>query len=176
MERELSFKYPPVKAHTLLFAPEDWFSVRDYLKRLAEDIDPKLFGEGKILELAEGHLPSEKTLSMRLFRYFRQGLLERKRVGHQFLYRVTEKGLRRGMYLEKPESIYEYISHYRKRTTSKKTFSLTSFKAFPSFIFKPITSSQKFDEILLKKPFCRHCGQTLPNADTIVCPKCHKLV
>lgn len=174
LENELSFKHPPVKASTLLFAPEGWFSIKDYLKRLAEDIDPEFSGEGRILELAEGHLPSEKALSMRLLRYFRQGLLERKRVGHRFLYRITKKGLYRGLFLEKHyESIYEYISHHRRRTTSKSAFPLTS-KAFP--IFKPITSPKKLDEIFLKKPFCHHCGQTLPSADTIVCPKCHKLV
>jgi hypothetical protein len=163
LKNNLSFKPPSVKVHTLLFAPEGWFSVKDYLKRLAEDIDPEFSGEGRILELVEGHLPSEKALSIRLLRYFKQGLLERKRVGHRFLYRITEKGLYRGLFLKKHyESIYEYTSHYRRRTISKKISPLTS-KAFP--IFKPITSPKKLDEIFLKKPFCRHCGQTLPSAD-----------
>jgi hypothetical protein len=174
LEDGLSFKPPSVKAHTLLFAPEGWFSVEDYLKRLAEDVDPEFSGEGGILELVEGHLPSEKALSMRLLRYFKQGLLERKRVGHRFLYRITEKGLYRGLFLEKHyESIYEYNSHHRRGTAREKTSPLTS-KASP--IFKPATSPKTLEEILLEKPLCHHCGETLPSADTIVCPKCHKLV
>lgn len=46
----------------------------------------------------------------RLFRYFRQRLLER-REGHQFLYRLTEKGRYRGMLVQKRyESIHEYLT------------------------------------------------------------------
>ena len=89
--------FKPVKRHTLVLAPLEWFSIQQYLSRKTGYNDPLFSKVGRLLESIEDNRPSEKTLSMRFLRYYRQGLLERKRVGHKFLYRLTEKGIWRGL-------------------------------------------------------------------------------
>lgn len=119
---KVSLRVPAVKSHTLEFAPEGWFSVRDYLNYRWEKLDVRFVGEGKLLETIEEVAPSEKALSMRLLRYHRQGLMEKTREGHRFLYRVTEKGRRRGLFLEKrKESIYERLPYGRPRGKRTET-------------------------------------------------------
>jgi hypothetical protein len=99
--------FKPVKRHTLVLAPLGWFNIQEYLSRKTGYDDPLFSEVGRLLESIEDNRPSEKTLSMRFLRYYRQGLLERKRVGHKFLYRLTEKGIYKG--LEHGEEQIEYI-------------------------------------------------------------------
>jgi hypothetical protein len=99
---ELSLSFPrtdfkPVKRHTLALAPLGWFSIQEYLSMKTGDNNPLFSEVGRLLESMEDNRPSEKTLSMRFLRYYRQGLLERKRIGHKFLYRLTEKGVDKGL-------------------------------------------------------------------------------
>lgn len=124
----LSFKPSAVKADTLLFAPEGWFSVRGYLSHTFRDFLPQTAWASyldilnfKIFHITEGKLPSEKALSIRLFRYFKQGLVDRKRDRHQFLYKVTEKGHYRGMLLvNRYESVYKFLPHPPYPTKRKR--------------------------------------------------------
>jgi DNA-binding transcriptional regulator PaaX len=99
--------FKPVKRHTLFLAPLEWFSVQDYLSMEIEEKDPLFLTVGGLIESIEENRPSEKTLSMRFLRYYRQGLLERKRAGHKFLYKLTEKGIDKG--LEYKGERMEYI-------------------------------------------------------------------
>jgi len=181
---EPSLRPPAVKADTLLFAPEGWFSVRGYLSYTAGEAVPILVGQGRTLEFLEGKLPSEKALSMRLFRYFRQGLLERRREGHQFLYRLTEKGKDRGMFLQKHyESIYEYLPRPSARRREKPTSPTPEGdrvrirRGIPTF--EPVPLERRANEVLASREGrilrCGHCGQPLPGPNLLVCPNCHRL-
>jgi len=180
---EPSLRLPAVKADTLLFAPEGWFSVRGYLSYTAVEAVPTLVGQGRTLEFLEGRLPSEKALSMRLFRYFRQGLLERRREGHQFLYRLTEKGRDRGMFLRRHyESIYEYLPRPLARRRGKPTSSRAEEHRarIPRDIptFEPVPLERRADEVLAAREGrilrCWHCDQPLPGPNVPVCPHCHR--
>jgi len=181
---ELSLRTPAVKADTLLFAPEGWFSVRGYLSYMAEETVPTLMGQGRMLEFLEGKLPSEKALSMRLFRYSRQGLLERRREGHRFLYRLTEKGGDRGMFLQRPyEPTYEYLPHPPARRREKPTSPRAEGDRLPIPrgipTFEPVPLERPADEVLAAREGriwrCRHCDQPLPGPNLLVCPHCHRL-
>jgi len=181
---ELSLRPPAVKADTLLFAPEGWFSVRGYLSYMAEEAVPTLMGQGRMLEFLEGKLPSEKALSMRLFRYFRQGLLERRREGHRFLYRLTEKGRDRGMFLQRRyESIYEYLPRppVRRRQKPASPRAERDRARIPRGIptFEPVPLERRADEVLAAREGgilrCLRCGQPLPGPNVPVCPHCHRL-
>ena len=164
-----------MKAHTLELAPEGWFSVQDYLKYRFESIDARFVGRGRVLEAAEELAPTEQVLSMRLLRYCRQGLLVRRRDGHRLLYRLTEKGKRRGLLLRKHrESIYEHLRYAtRSRPTGPK-------QVIPVAVFdgdhvklklleETPTSSPAPDT----PPKCRKCGASLPSRYIMVCPNCH---
>ena len=184
---EVSFKRPAVKAHTLAFAPEGWFSVKDYLSYMAENVDITLVGEGAILEVAEGRLPNKKTLSMRLLRYYRQRLLVRKRKGHKYLYRVTEKGRLRGIFLTKHyESIYEDLSLPRTKTpgllkSNLKADEVHTATSLPTFKALPMGKNRgkTVKEILAldsrQQLLCRKCKNPLPRPKMLVCPHCHRL-
>ena len=181
---ELSLRPPAVKADTLLFAPKGWFSVRGYLSYMAGEAVPTLVGQGRMLEFLEGKLPGEKALSMRLFRYFKQGLFERRREGHQFLYRLTEKGRDRGMFLQKHyESIYEYLpSPPARRRERPGSPTLEGDRVrIPRGIptFEPVPLERRADEVLAAREGrmlrCGHCNQPLPGPNVPVCPHCHRL-
>lgn len=136
--------------------------MRDYLRHEAGDVVPSLKGAGKVLELVEGKLPDEKKLSMRLLRYFRQGLLERKRKGHEFAYRVTDKGRMRGVMLKKHrESIFEELAS-RRLARLKGIRSLEGRKA----------QNQK----LTRFHVCNKCQGRLSDPEVMVCPHCHHMV
>lgn len=112
--------FKPVKRHTLALAPLEWFSVQEYLSTETGEEDPFFSTVGGLIESIEDNRPSEKTLSMRFLRYYRQGLLERKRFGHKFLYRFTEKGIDKGLeykgdrieYIPKPPSMLKRHSKH----------------------------------------------------------------
>ncbi len=162
MKPYFSLRPPAVKASMLAFAPEGWFSVRDYLRHEAGDVVPRLAGAGKVLELVEGKLPDEKTLSMRLHRYSKQSLLERRRVGHGYLYRVTDKGRMRGVMLKKHrESIFEQLLS-RRQARIEGILRLDRQKA----------SNQKPVRFYV----CDKCGGRLSDSKVMVCPHCHKMV
>ncbi len=81
-------------------APDSWFSVEGYLSHRTGELDHRLFDVKHVLMFREGKVPGRKTIAMRFVRYYRQGLLERRRVGHKFLYRLTEKGILRAAALK----------------------------------------------------------------------------
>jgi hypothetical protein len=174
-----SFRPPAVKASTLQLAPEGWFSVQDYLSYRFEKIDPRFAGEGKVLETAEGVPPTEKSLSMRLLRYYKQGLLERKRDAHRFLYRLTPKGKRRGLLLEKrQESVYEHLPYARlARRPIGRAIPDGAYDHVPLKVplqaeldAKPSSSHQPTEP-----PKCQKCGAGLSNRKTLICPRCHNI-
>jgi hypothetical protein len=170
---KLSFQPARVKAHTLELAPEGWFSVQDYLKYRFESIDARFVGEGRVLETAEERAPRGQALSMRLLRYYRQGLLVRRRNGHRFLYMLTEKGKRRGLLLGKHrESIYEHLPYGRpsRPTGPKQVIPLAVFDPHVKLLEETPTSSPASDT----PPKCSKCGASLPSRNIIVCPHCHK--
>jgi hypothetical protein len=165
-----------VKANTLALAPEGWFSVQGYLSYRWEKIDPRFAGEGKVLETAEGVPPTEKSLSMRLLRYYKQRLLERKRIGHRFLYRLTPKGKWRGLLLEKPqESVYEHLPYARlaRRPVGR---------AIPDAAYDHdqrrvnlLDAKPPLPRQLSEPPKCGKCGADLPHPQALICPRCHKV-
>src|SRR4030042_1742458 len=114
----LRLDFKPVKRHTLALAPLEWFSIQEYLSTKTGDEDPFYSTVGGLVESIEDSLLSEKTVSMRFLRYYRQGLLERKRVGHKFLYRLTEKGINKGLEYrgERVEYIPKFPSMYKRRS------------------------------------------------------------
>ncbi|OGD54299.1 hypothetical protein A3K80_08125 [Candidatus Bathyarchaeota archaeon RBG_13_38_9] len=118
MSSFLRLDFKPVKRHTLALAPLEWFSIQEYLSTKTGNEDPFYSTVGGLVESIEDSLPSEKTLSMRFLRYYRQGLLERKRVGHKFLYRLTEKGINKGLEYrgERVEYIPKFPSMYKRRS------------------------------------------------------------
>jgi hypothetical protein len=80
-----------VKFFTLLSICEaGWVTVKDVLGKIEL---------GTYLELFLNRLPKEKALSVALMRYSREGLLERRRVGRRYQYRVSPKGFARINYL-----------------------------------------------------------------------------
>ena len=90
---------PVVKAYTMALAPDGWFSVEDYLSHETGELDPMLFDVRHVLMIRESKKAGEKAVVMRLLRYYRHGLLERKSMGHKFLYKLTEKGISRAVSL-----------------------------------------------------------------------------
>jgi hypothetical protein len=171
---KLSFQAAAVKADTLELAPRGWFSVQDYLEYRFESIDPGFAGEGRVLDAAEELVPTEHALSMRLLRYHRQGLLERKRKGHKFLYRLTEKGKWRGLMLKKHrESIYEHLPYGRpRRRVRPKQVILAVFDGHQvKLLGEARTSSSALDGFSR----CRKCGAGLPSRNIMVCPYCHQI-
>jgi hypothetical protein len=110
--------FKPVKRHTLALAPLEWFSIHEYLSSKTGHEDSLFSTVGNLIESIEYGRPSEKTLSMRFLRYYRQGLLERKRVGHKFLYRLTEKGIDKGFEYsgDQVEYISKFQSMYKRRS------------------------------------------------------------
>jgi len=186
----LSSRPPAVKAHTLSFAPEGWFSVKDYLCHTVGELVPGVVAwrTWPLLELAERRLPTEKTLSMRLLRYWRQGLLERKREGHRFLYKATRKGKLRGVFLKKHyRSIYEYLPHASFKHVLAKA-SKGARLPTPSIMRAASPKDTKILEIsqigerlqappvaMWWEPKCRHCGQPLASRNVVVCPHCHNI-
>lgn len=174
-----SFRPPAVKANTLALAPEGWFSVQGYLSYRWEKIDPRSVGEGKVLETVEEMPSTEKSLSMTLLRYYKQGLLERKRIGHRFLYRLTPKGKWRGLLLEKPqESVYEHLQYARlARRPVGRAIPDAAYDHVPLQVppqapldAKPSSSHQPSEP-----PKCRKCGADLPHPQALICPRCHKV-
>jgi len=171
-----SFRPPAVKASTLKLAPEGWFSVQDYLTYRWEKTDPTFAGEGKVLETVEGMPPTEKSLSMRLLRYYKQGLLERKRDGHRFLYRLTPKGKWRGLLLEKrQESVYEHLP-YAKLARRRVG------RAIPDAAYDHdqrrvnlLDGKPPLPRQLSEPPKCGKCGAALPHPQALICPRCHKV-
>ncbi len=184
----LSLKYRAVKASTLTFAPRGWFSVRDYLSRNAEDVDIKFVGEGRVLEIVEDKLPSEKTLAMRLLRYHRQRLLDRRREGHKFLYKVTEKGRRRGLFLKRHyTSIYEIVPHLhakkpRRRTSTLKTDFINVRETLPILRTPPTgedrrkTITDVLERIGGGTLLCPYCTQPISGRGEQICPHCRRSV
>jgi hypothetical protein len=171
---KLSLQPARVKAHTLELAPEGWFSVQDYLKYRFESIDPRFVGEGRVLEAAEELAPREQALSMRLLRYHRQGLLARRRYGHRFLYRLTEKGKRRGLFLGKHrESIHEHLPYAKlsRPTGPKLEIPEVCVGRQVKLPGETPVSSPAPDT----PPRCGKCGASLPSRHLMVCPHCHKL-
>jgi hypothetical protein len=170
---KLSFQPALVKAHTLELAPEGWFSVQDYLKYPFESIDARFVGEGRVLEAAEELAPTEQALSMRLLRYWRQGLLVRRRGGHRFLYMLTLKGKRRGLLLgEHRESIYEHLPYGRpsRPTGPQQVTPLPVFDPHVKLPGETPTTSPAPDT----PPKCRKCGASLSSQRILLCPNCHQ--
>ena len=171
---KLSFQPARVKAHTLELAPEGWFSVQDYLKYRFESIDARFVGEGRVLETAEERAPRGQALSMRLLRYYRQGLLVRRRDGHRFLYRLTEKGKRRGLLLGKHrESIYDHLPYGRpsRPTGPQQVIPLAVWDGHQMKLQEETPTSSPAPDT---PPKCSKCGASLPSRNIIVCPHCHK--
>lgn len=174
---EYSFRPPAVKASTLTLAPEGWFSVQDYLTYRWEKIDPRFVGEGKVLETVEGFPPREKSLSMRLLRYYKQGLLERKRSGHKFLYRLTPKGKWRGLLLEKrQESVYEHLPYARLARRHIGRVIPDAVYDYDQKRLRLLDAKPSSYHQLSEPPKCHKCGADLPNRKTLVCPCCHNIL
>jgi len=139
-----------------------------------ESIDARLVGEGRVLETAEERAPREQALSMRLLRYYRQGLLVRRRDGHRFLYRLTEKGKRRGLLLGKHrESIYEHLPYGRpSRPTGPQQ--VTPLAVFDGDHMKLPGETPTTSPAPDAPPKCRKCGASLPSQRILLCPNCHQ--
>lgn len=65
------------------------------------DLDSVLVRRGIGVEKKPG--PTEKAVEMALLRYFRMGLLVRRRKGRRFYYSLTEKGRARREWLQRPK-------------------------------------------------------------------------
>ena len=171
-----SFRPPAVKANTLALAPEGWFSVQGYLGYRWENIDPRSVGEGKVLETVEEMPPTEKSLSMRLLRYYKQGLLERKRIRHRFLYRLTPKGKWRGLLLEKPqESVYEHLQYARLARRPVGRAIPDAAHDHDQRRVNLLDSKPPLLRQLSEPPKCGKCGADLPHPQALICPRCHKV-
>jgi hypothetical protein len=84
----------------LALAPDGWFSVEGYLSHKTGELDSRLSDVRHVLIIREGKVPGKKAIAMRFVRYYRQGLLKRRRVGHKFLYKMTDKGILRSVALK----------------------------------------------------------------------------
>ncbi len=185
----VSSRPPAVKGHTLSLAPEGWFSVKDYLSFTVREKVPGVteFRTWPVLSLAERRPPTSKALSMRLLRYCRQGLLERKREGHKFLYKATRKGKLRGLSLKKRyTSLYEYLpdasfKHHLAKTgkdTRLQSFS-TKYVVIPEdtkmLELRQIVRKEAGLDVVRRELKCRSCGKPLVDHHVVVCPICHNL-
>jgi len=141
-----------------------------------EKINPGFVGEGKVLETVEGTLPREKSLSMRLLRYYKQGLLERKRSGHKFLYRLTLKGKRRGLLLRKrQESVYEHLPYARLAKRRVGQAILDAVYDYDQKRWRLVDEKPHSSHQLSEPPKCRKCGAGLPDRMILICPRCHRV-
>ena len=142
----------------MAFAPDGWFTVRDLMSKRVSEVFPEIAEDRRILEVVEKELPSEKALSMRLFRYHNQGLLNRRRSQHHFEYGLTSKGRLRGVMLKKHwKSIHEVLRMGKLIPTQTRPMKIPE--------AKPITDEFK----------CGICGRSSTDQNVIVCPHCHKI-
>ncbi len=89
----------------------EFFTIYGKWIRPPELIEDPLAGEKQTLP------PKVKSVSVRLLRYFRQGLLERRRVGDGYEYRITYKGEKRLLYLWRSKG---YLDEGRAGTDVEK--------------------------------------------------------
>jgi hypothetical protein len=88
-----------IKLETLIYffiIKKDWVSAKDLLN----DSTVQVYMPDIEALYSDSPL-NEKCLSMRLLRLHKQGLLDRIRRGHKFLYKLTTKGEDRAVYLNR---------------------------------------------------------------------------